>query len=208
MEKGEVNGRYRASLRHLLAIAGHLASRNKQDWMSLARSCLEELRSVTGLSANLCMPSGKEMVYLLQAMATEDLVVYSPPGTRRPLHSSAIGKADLGSLPEPELDMLLGAMELKPLTPRTIVSAAGLKEHLEQARIKGYFLDDGETHPAVICLGVPVFDQMGRVVASIGISGYREEPAFRDVDALGALLRDRAGQISKFLGYSGAGSVN
>jgi DNA-binding IclR family transcriptional regulator len=169
VERVSANGYYRANLRHLLALTGELATSREQNWLTLAKSHLEELRVATGLSANLCMPGSKEMVYLMQALAVKDLVVNSPPGTRRPLYSSAVGKAYLASLPEPELNALLATLELRPLTPRTITSATTLKEHLLKARARGYYIDDGECNLSIICVAAPIFDRFGRPIESIGV---------------------------------------
>jgi IclR family acetate operon transcriptional repressor len=201
VERTDANGRYRANLRRLLDLTGELTTRGEQSWLMLAKSCMEELRSATGLSANLCMPSGKEMVYLMQVLGGEGLAVNSPPGTRRPLHCSAAGKAYLGSLPEPELDVLLEALEMHPFTSRTITSAAVLKEHLRKARPHGYCIDDREFDPHIRCVAAPILDSFGRPIGSIGVSGPSTEPAFEQTAELGILIANKANRISLVLGY-------
>jgi DNA-binding IclR family transcriptional regulator len=71
-------------------------AKKDENWLSLVKSHLEDLRALTGLSASLSMPSGKDMIYVLQILGREGLAVNNPPGTRRPVHCTAVGKAYLG----------------------------------------------------------------------------------------------------------------
>jgi len=202
VERGDTTGSYRINLSHLLALTGELTSRQEQNWLTIAKSYLEELRAATGLAANLCIPSGNEMVYLLRVFGDGELTVNNPPGTRRPLYCSAIGKAYLGALPEPELDVWLSRAELKSLTPQTITSIGTLKEHLLESRAKGYYIDDREFHPRIRCVAAPILDQFGRPIASIGISGPQEVLSCGLMAEFGALVVDKARKISILLGYT------
>jgi DNA-binding IclR family transcriptional regulator len=141
------------------------------------------------------------MVYIMQSLATSMLAVNSPPGSRRPLHSSAVGKAYLSSLPEAELEKLLSILELTQITPATITSAEELKANLRQGRSRGFFTDIGEMNSEVICLAAPIRDNTGKPIASIGISGPRTDPAFAKVDRLGKIVQREATIISTFLGF-------
>lgn len=202
VERVDAGGRYRANLRHLLSLAGEMTAEGEANWLVLAKSHLEELNSATGLSANFCVPSGNEMVYLVQVLG-EGLSVRHPPGTRRPLHASAVGKAYLGSLPQAKLDALLPTLEMRKFTPSSITSVAELKSQLQMARLKGYYVDRGEFSPRIQCLAAPVFDQFGSAIASVGVSGPVEHSAYKREAELGALIVDIARRMSIALGYGG-----
>lgn len=195
------NGRYCANLQHLIGLAQRLGDQRERDWIKFAASCLENLRAQTGLSANFCVPSGDSMVYLMQVLATTVLAVNSPPGTRRSIYCSAVGKAYLGSLPERELDKRLASLDLRPPTLRTVTSREDLKEQLRKARAKGYFVDDGEVDAQVMCVAAPIFDRFGNPYASIGVSGPRMVEAFKRIDEVGAQVVVEANKISAVLGH-------
>jgi IclR family acetate operon transcriptional repressor len=50
-----------------------------------------------------------------------------------------------------------------------------LKEHLKTVRTQGYAIDDEEKERGIRCVAAPIFNETGKAVAAISISG----PAFR-----------------------------
>lgn len=200
-ERSEIPSRYRANLRQFVVLANGMAAERGSNWLVLAKAYVDELHSRTGLSANLAVPSGKEIVYMMQVLG-EGLSVHRPPGTRRPIYCSAIGKAYLGSLPEPELDSLLAELELTPITTATITSREELKRHLSLSRAKGYYVDRGEHNPMVCCIASTVYDQFGCPIASVGVSGSTSDPAMDRESELGQMVADVAFRMSTALGYS------
>jgi len=196
------DGRFRASLRHLLGMIGELANVGDTNWLVLAQSHLKELTQDLGLASNLCMPAGTEMVYLLQELSSPGLTVNCPPGTRRPVYSCAVGKAYLGALPPDEADELLEGLAFRPFTPRTRRSPDHLRRDLVGGRRSGYFTDDRETDPFVRCFASPVLDRFGRPIASIGVSGPTSAAAFVHPKVVGERVRSAANSLSMNLGYT------
>lgn len=195
------DGHYRANFGYLVELAGGLIANREQNWLVHAKSYLEDLRNQTGLSASLCMPSGTEMVYVMQILGREGLAVHNPAGTRRPLHCSAVGKAYLGALPEPEMDRMLHGMTLTPRTPRTIVAPIALRRQLLDSRVRGYYVDEGEFDPHMRCVAAPVLDPLGHPIGAIGVAGVEDDPALTKLDEVGALIAEKAQSISHNLGY-------
>ena len=74
-------------------------------------------------------------------------------------------------MPEEKLDELISVRGLPRHNENTIVSGRKLKQQLLQVRACGYALDDEEEEIGLRCVGVPVFDHEGRVVAAISVSG-------------------------------------
>ena len=52
---------------------------------------------------------------------------------------------------------------------------AQLKEHLKLVKKQGYALDDEENERGIRCIAAPIYNETGRALAAISISG----PAFR-----------------------------
>lgn len=85
-------------------------------------------------------------------------------------HASALGKAILAYFDETQLERYFSNRDLPAYTPNTLTDLTALKSYLPQVRQQGYSLDFEEYLPDVCCLGVPIFDAWGNVMASIAIS--------------------------------------
>lgn len=123
-------------------------------------------------------------------------------GLRNPAHSSAVGKVLLSHLSEEELDDLLVEKGLPKRTENTITDRVKLKEHLKVVRTLGYAVDDEENERGIRCVAAPIFNEMGRAVAAISISG----PAFRITkkviqETLKKEVMETAFKISERLGF-------
>jgi DNA-binding IclR family transcriptional regulator len=199
VERVENDGRYRANLRQFLTLSGLLASVGEQNWIALAQIQLNELSTTLGRSANLCMPTGTEMVYLFQILPGEGIAVNSPPGTRRPLHCSAVGKAYLGGLPVAECNEMATTLRYMKRTPTTILSARALLHDLAQGRQHGYYVDDGEWDSLINCVAAPILDRTDRPIASIGVTGVRASGPI--TPAVGASVNKAARLISMAIGH-------
>lgn len=88
--------------------------------------------------------SGREVIYLEVIEGPQTIRYSAQPGERKPLHSSAAGKALLGQLTEKEYTKLMGRLELKQMTEATIVDREKLKEDVNAGRERGYFVTNGE----------------------------------------------------------------
>ncbi|MFO8027201.1 MAG: IclR family transcriptional regulator [Opitutales bacterium] len=131
---------------------------------------LGKLVQATGETAHLALPL-ETHCFLQEVVDSPQLVrVASRPGTLIDYHCSATGKCLLAFGHE-RLLTLRQSMELSARTRRTITIWDDLDACLRQVRKQGYALDDEEYHEGVRCLGVPVRDASGRVIAAIGVTG-------------------------------------
>jgi DNA-binding IclR family transcriptional regulator len=166
-----------------------------------ARPYLERLAADAGETAHLCILDGGEVLYLEKVEPSRTVRVPSSVGMRNPAHCTAVGKALLAHLPQSDLDALVRGRGLKAHTRNTITSPALLKRELRAIRERGYAIDDEEIEEGLRCVGAPVRDHGGRVVASMSIAG----PAFRvtrgKASTLGRLVMKIADELSAELGY-------
>ena len=76
-------------------------------------------------------------------------------------------------------------------------------DELQRVAGQGYAVDDEEYEPAVRCIGAPVRNYTGKVVAAISVSG----PVFRlpveKIEAVASVVMEKAMLISQRLGYLG-----
>jgi DNA-binding IclR family transcriptional regulator len=201
IERSVPSGKYRLGLR-LFELGTKAVAR--LDLRERVRPYLERLVSETGETAHICILDGKEMLSIANVESPRTLRTPSTVGRRTPLHCTAVGKALLAFLPESEADELIRKCELTAFTRRTLATSRQLKAELQRIRARGYAMDNGEIEEGLRCIGAPVMDYSGRVVAALSIAG----PAFRLTDkripAVARSVIRAAGELSIELGYTEA----
>ena len=114
-----------------------------------------------------------------------------------------MGKAILAYLPPAERRSLVERMQFETFTPNTIVSRESLESDLHAISARGYSIDDEEHEPGVRCVGAPIFDARGRVVASISVSGPTQRVTREAVPGLAERVTAVTDQISRQLTSTG-----
>jgi DNA-binding IclR family transcriptional regulator len=105
---------------------------------------LARLRDATRETVILGKRQDDGVVYLDVLEGLHTIRYSAAPGEVKPLHSSAIGKAMLGSLPEDELERLLPHLDLARVTENTLTTANRLAKDIAVGRERGYFVTRGE----------------------------------------------------------------
>jgi len=201
------NGEDRYSLTMKLFAMGSRAL-DHLDLYALARPVAQSLALELGETVHMGVLDELEAVYVLKIESKYTIRMYSRVGRHLPLHCTALGKCLLAWAEPMALCSALDQLRLVAFAPRTIATRAGLEAELERVRRDGYALDDEEHEEGIHCIGAPVFDHAGAVVAAVSASW----PEFRwlPVDEAGVALRAAhvvaaARQISSLLGWD-AGS--
>ncbi len=168
---------------------------------------LRRLVRETSETACLCVLSGTEMLSIANMQGPYTLRTTAAVGRRLPAYSAAVGKAFIAFLPQPALDGLIGQLTFVRQTRKTLATAAALKTELRRVRDQDFAIDDGEVEDGLRCIGAPLRDHTGRVIASIAIEG----PAFRLTDqrlsTLSGVVVKIARDLSAELGFRpGAGA--
>ena len=90
----------------------------------------------------------------------------------------------LAFLPESEVQAIIEHHPMVRRTPRTITQKKHLLEHLASVRERVVAFDMEENLTGVVCVAAPIFDQAGRVIASLSISGpaSRMEPKLAQIE--------------------------
>jgi IclR family acetate operon transcriptional repressor len=119
------------------------------------------------------------------------------------LHSTSVGKALLAWMPTGEAEAILRQQGLKKRTPKTITSVPRLVAELERVRQLGYSVDDEENSLGARCVGAPILDSSGAVVAALGGSGTLTQTDDANLARIVEALKDAARKISRQLIKSG-----
>jgi len=143
-----------------------------------AEPFLRDLAERTKETVHLVFLDRNEIVYIDKVETEQNssgLKMASRVGLRNPAHSSAVGKVLLAHFPEEELKNFIKEKGLAERTENTIIDPTQLKDHLKSVRAQGYAIDDEENEKGIRCVAAPIYNEVGKTVAAISISG----PAFR-----------------------------
>ena len=146
--------------------------------VALARPPMRRLMEDGGETVNLAVEDDGMAVYLAQVECRQMMRAFARPGSRVPLHCSAVGKAMLSAMSDRSLAKTLHQHGMPRLTVKTITTPTVLRADLQRAKTAGYAVDDEEHAVGLRCIAAPVFDETGDVIAAVSASG----PMARIVD--------------------------
>lgn len=117
---------------------------------------LESARDDSGETVVLAKMQGAGVVYLALAESPQTIRYSSSVGTRKPLHSTSVGKALLSRLPPSARRRIIGEAKLEGFTERTITDPEALEKEIERSAARGWFSSGGESIDDVGAVAVPV----------------------------------------------------
>ncbi|MDA8127998.1 MAG: IclR family transcriptional regulator [Betaproteobacteria bacterium] len=164
----------------------------------VAMPAMQHLAELTGETVNLIVRRGDEAVYVERVSGGQTLIqVVQVVGAHAPLHVTAVGKVFLA---EDSASGVMGYAQrtgLPAFTPNTLTSLERLVAELEVIRREHIAHDREEAELGVACIGAPVRDAEGKLVAGLSISA----PAERHKPGWAAALREAAARTGAALGY-------
>ena len=167
-----------------------------------ARPHIEWLCRETEETCQLQIPQGSMMLVLDTVSPEVSYYLRIVPGALVHYHPNAYGKAVLAFLPEDEVKKIVPP-RLPSLTPNTIVLRTELMKQLEETRKTGLGYDNEEYNEGIRCIGAPVFNVEGKVVAGLGVSGLVSTFRSGRKALFEQLVLECAWRVSKDIGYSG-----
>ena len=163
-----------------------------------ARPILRAITETTRETANLVVLDDLMAVYIETIPSPQVVRLFTAVGNRVALHATGAGKCLLAALPAAKRDALLGRLELRPFTPHTIVDVATLRRALDEARERGFTLDDEEYDDGVRCIAVPVRG-LSDAPAAISVSAPASRLTRQRCLELVPLLRRSAAELAAAL---------
>lgn len=197
VHRNEKTGRYMFGLK-LFGIANMALS--GIELRDQARPFLHSLMERTRLTVHLAILEQNECVLIDRYEPPGLLRLATWIGRRMDVHCTGVGKALIAYLPEEELNTLIREHGLPRHNSRTISSARRLKEDLAQVRRLGYSLDNEEDEVGLSCIGAPIRDHAGQVIAAISVAGPTAQIT-SNPHSLGEKVKQTAGAISHQLGF-------
>ncbi len=156
----------------------------KDPFIERATPVLERLRDATRETVILGKRQGDSVIYLQVVEGLHPIRYSAKPGEFKPLHSSSIGKALLGSLKEPELRTWLKERTLPAVTATTKTAHEALVADVLDSRKLGYFVTRGENVSDV--WAVAAFLQLHNDTVAVAVAGpqHRIESSVAEVARL------------------------
>ncbi|SMD09854.1 IclR family transcriptional regulator [Sporomusa malonica] len=195
------NGNYRLGLQLLM-----MSQRAEQnfDIKHLARKYLHQLNELTKETIHLAVLAKNKVLYVDTVESPHALRLVAKLGTTNSVHCTALGKALLIKHDNAKIREILEAEGMGRRTEYTHCTPEDYLKEMEQVRKCGYAFDDCESELDGRCIGAPIYDNAGNVVAAISISGlasrFSREQIEKDV---ADRLLESTKEISRALGYSG-----
>jgi DNA-binding IclR family transcriptional regulator len=137
--------------------------------LELAQPFMQDLRDRFNETVNLGTLSGSKVIYLGMVESSHSLRMHATIGSFDPIYATSLGKAMLAFYPEDTWAAHVPG-KLEPRTHRTITNRETLWKELRTTKERGYSLDEGENEIGACCVGAPLFDRHGNVVAAVSLS--------------------------------------
>lgn len=166
----------------------------------VARPFLQDLAGETGETVSLAILDGDEVIYLDRVLGSAPFKTSYSIGSRAKAYTTALGKAIMAFSSEETVDGCLDG-ELKQNTPYTLTNPHHIRTQLRDVARRCYAVDDQENVLGVRCVGAPIFDRKGNVVAAISMSGLAVHITDFRLRELTDPLLHAAAAISERLGY-------
>lgn len=147
-----------------------LAVINSLDVREVARPYLNDLCRSTGLTVNMAVLDGPDIVYIERISGRLSLDLNLHVGSRQPAYCTSMGKVLLAFLDPATLDDVLKRTDFAHRGPNTITKAEDLKADLESVRRLGFAINNEELAFGLRSIAAPLRNPSG-VVAAINLSG-------------------------------------
>jgi DNA-binding IclR family transcriptional regulator len=167
------------------------------------RPLLKRISEQLDATTHMAMFDHRELdVFLVEQVDTPGEVIFKPRfGLPASPHCTALGKTIIASM---DRDTTLRAVKksgLPKLTSHTITDMATLEAEFARIREFGYGVDREEAIEGACCIGAPVRDGSGAVVAAISASMTSDQFYRWNESRLAFIMRSAAAELSTAIGY-------
>ncbi len=193
------HGKY--ELGAIFFVLGNQFSREK-NVKKFAKQYLKELSVKTGLTTQLGVLDGLNVIILDKVDPPNSIKMYSKVGAIVSPHSTGQGKTLLAYSSTVKLEEILEFHGLKKFTENTITSKDKLLKELNSIREKGYAVDNSEHEKHIKCVAVPILNDKNDIEAALSITGLVMD--FEDrktIENYSEILKETALKVKKKLGF-------
>ncbi|MDR2132091.1 MAG: IclR family transcriptional regulator [Clostridiales Family XIII bacterium] len=192
------DGGYQLGLKLIEAVSCYI---NSLELQTEARPYVAQITAELGLTAHLGVLEGDRVVYIERMDVFSGIKLYSQIGLRMHAYCSSLGKCLLSGFGKAELQRVLANCSFNKFTPNTLSSFDALYAELKQVRARGFAVDNLEYSLNNRCIGAPIFDYRGEIIAAISASGPPTVLTEDRVLGVAEHVKAKALAISHNLGY-------
>lgn len=168
--------------------------------ISIAKPLMARLVNETGESSHLCMLTNDNAVVIEQIMTNSRLTVNARIGNTEPVYCSSVGKCLVAFCDQQKRENIINSIDFVPFTKNTILDKDKFRGELNLIVERGYAVDYGEMSEDIICIAAPIYNHIGEVPYSVGISGPKSRINCK-IHILSGRVINTAYTISEQLGY-------
>lgn len=191
LEQNPESEKYRLSLK-ILQLA-HIASRN-MSFQSIVHKAVNELAETFDEIVYFGIPDGENVMYMDGGFPEKVYNVRWVQGMTAPLVCTSIGKAILAYMPEEFICRVL-EKPLEKFTEYTITDPEKIHAQLKHIKECGYSEDRMEHEYGIKCVGVPVFNNYGKLIGALSTTGPSLRFTDENMSAYVAALKKKAAEI-------------
>ena len=203
VDRDKASGTYSLGPTPVTLVSRYLGSLELQ---TEARPFLSELSTDLGMTTHLGLLAGDEVIYVEKLDYVPTPQLYSQIGNRVPAYCSSLGKCLLSCLSGDQLVETMANCRFQRYTSKTIPDIRALREHLRKVRAQGWAIDDEEWQPGHLCIGAPVYDYRGEIIAAVSASGSKSIIAESRIPTVIEAVKKAAEGISRRMGYGVCGT--
>jgi IclR family transcriptional regulator, KDG regulon repressor len=170
----------------------------------VARPFLFRLSELAEATANLAIfdPQAGEVIFVDQVDCPREVQIKLRTGALASPHATSVGKVLTAFMDPLMAARVLKIHGLNRRTRNTITDPEKLRSEFENIRSQGYAVDREEALEGACCLGAPVRDHRGDVVAAVSISMLAFRMDHSGEQRLVGAVKETAARISAALGYA------
>ncbi|MBZ4654803.1 MAG: transcriptional regulator, IclR family [Peptococcaceae bacterium] len=173
----------------------------KFELKNLARPFLKKLNDLTRETVFLGILEKNKVLYVDMVESPHPVRLVAKIGTTNHVHCTSLGKALLMGHSEEAILDILNDQGMENRTEFTLVTPEAFLKEMELTRKRGYALDNRESEDECRCVGAPIYDHKGKVIAAVSISGPHSRFTLELIEKeVAEKLINITGQISNSLG--------
>ena len=196
--KKNADGTYKIGLKLIEAVSYYIDSLELQ---TEVRPYIAQITAKFGLTSHLGILEGDKVVYIEKMDIFSNIKLYSQIGLRMHAYCSSLGKCLLANFSNTQLRSIMGRTEFTRFTPNTITTIEALQKEIDSVRQRGWAIDDEEFEIGHRCIGAPVYDYRGDIIAAISASGSTTILTDERIPEIVEYLKQTAAEISQNMGY-------
>ena len=167
----------------------------------VARPYMEHLCSQTGASAMISVCESGSVITLDQVEPRGGVHIVSDTGSRLPIYCTSQGKVFLSYMSRAGAEAMLRSQSMTQFTPHTITDIPLLMQEVEQCRVNGYALENGEYKIGLRSISAPIYTVEGNMRYTVGVIGMFRSVHSDEFHAATRQVCTTAAMISAALGY-------